>query len=140
MSTFLVNMFCFYIVCSSWANRPFASKIYLILSYHIPCDAHQAIPFTMQCPPDHTIYHVVPARPCYIQCHARQAIPYTCDPAMQHHKQSYISSGNTIYHDMSARTYHIPCQVRQAIPYTIPCPPSHSIYYVMPARPYHILC
>ena len=103
-----------------------------LASPHIPCDAHQTIPFTMLCPPDHTIYHAMPAN--HIPCHACHAISYTYHPARPHHTSipSHISPGNTICHAMSARTYHVPCKARQAIPYTTLCPLSHSIYIPCP--------
>ena len=79
---------------------------YLVRPIHIPCDALQAIPFTMPCQPDHTIYHAIPARPYHIPCHARQAIPKICHPARSHHTSipSHTSPGNTIYHAKPART------------------------------------
>ena len=97
--------------------------------YHIPCHAlpdhavyhvmhRQTIPYTMLCPPGHTIYHAMPTRPYHIPCHARQAIPYTMSCIV--------------------RPYHILCHARQAIPFSMPCPTGHTIYHAMPIRPYHI--
>ena len=83
---------------------------YLTRPVHIPCDAHQAIPFTMPCPQDHTIYHAMSARP--------------------HHKPCQTMPGHTLYHPIP----------RQAIPYTMPCPPGHTIYHARPVKQYHISC
>ena len=79
---------------------------------HIPCDARQAIAYTIPCPPGHTKYHVTPARPYHILCQA----PCTACQAM------------TIYHSMPTRPCHIPCDARQAI-----------LHHAMPARPYQTL-
>ena len=92
-------------------NKHYFYAILCFSTYHdIP---RQAIPYTMRCPPGHTIYHAMPVRPynilCQAPCLACQAI--------------------TIYHAMPARPYHIPCDARQAI-----------LYHAMPARPYHIPC
>ena len=65
---------------------------------HIPCDAHEVMPYTMPCQPDHAIYHAMSARPYHIPCLARQAIPYTRHPARPHLIPSHTSPGNTIYH------------------------------------------
>ena len=93
--------------------------------YHILCYTHQAIPYTMPCPPGHTIcpwghniYHAMLARPYHTSC--------------------YVYPGYTIYHAMSSQS--IPCHARQAIRYTMPCLPGHTIYHAMPASPYHITC
>ena len=75
-----------------------------IRPYHIPCHACQTTPY----PLDHTIYHVMRARPYNIRHSARP-----------HHIPSHTSPGNTIYH--AARPYHIFCHARQTIPYTKPC-------------------
>ena len=117
---------------------------------HIPCHAHNAIPYTIpctsgmpytvSCPPGHTIYHAVHcqampytmlyiARPCPIPSNACHAIPHAmpCPP------------GHTNFHAMPAKLYHIPCHARQALPYTMSCPSDHTTCHAMPARPYHIL-
>ena len=56
---------------------------YLARPYHIPCDVRQAIPYTMWCPPGHSIYHAMAARPYHTPFLARQAIIYTmpCPPS-----------------------------------------------------------
>ena len=93
--------------------------------------ASQAIPYTMPCPPVHTvcpsghnIYHAMPTRPYHISCH--------------------VYPGNTVYH---AITRQAASYASQAIPYTMPCPPvhtvcpsGHNICHAMPTRPYHISC
>ena len=116
------------------------TMLHLARPIHIPCDAHQAIQYTMPCPPDHTIYHVMPARPYRIPCHARQAIAYTCHPARPHHIPSNTSSTNTIYHAMPDKPDLISCHALKAIQYTMPYPANHTNYRVMPARPYYIPC
>ena len=88
--------------------------------YLMPCHAHQAIPYTMPCPPGYTIYHAM----------HRQPIPYTMP----------YPPGHIFSHAMPARSYHIPCHAHQTIPHAMPCPPGHTIYHVMPARTYHIPC
>ena len=112
---------------------------YLARPYHIPCDARQAIAYTMSWPPSHTIYHAVPTRPYHTPCHTlpghaiyhampRQTIPYTiCPPGHTICHTMPCQPGHTIYHAMPARLYHIPLL-------------SHTIYYVMPARPYLFPC
>ena len=118
-----------------WHTSP-GRTIYHAMStrpYHIPCDARQAIAYTMPWPSGHTIYHAVPTRPYHTPFLARQAIPNTmpCPP------------GNNIYHAMPARPYHILYHARQAIPYTMPnwmpCLKSHTIYHAMSARPYYTM-
>ena len=68
------------------------------MPYHIPCHAHkpihyivpyitrphdilchirQAIPYTMLCPADHRIYHVMPARPYHIPCRVGSRLSIT---------------------------------------------------------------
>ena len=100
--------------------------------------ASQTIPYTMQCPPGHTIYP--PGHNIY---HAMPARPY--------HISHHVYLGNTIYHDMPSQaipnTMPCPqshsrkqCYTCQAIPYTITCLPGHTIYPAMPSRPYHIPC
>ena len=66
--------------------------------YPIPYYARQAIPYTMPCPPGHTIYHAMPVRLYHIAL-----------------------SGHTIYYAIPARPYLYPCHARQTIPYTMPC-------------------
>ena len=84
-------------------------------TYHIPCQARQAILYTMPCPPSHCINHAMPARPYYIPCHAFQAKPYTM-PGMPSH---------TLYHAILDR------------PHQMPCPPTITIYHAMSTRLYH---
>ena len=97
--------------------------------YHMPCHDHQAIPYTMPCPPGYTIYHAM----------HRQAIPYQAMPIRPYHIP--CSPGHTIYHAIPARIYH--AMLHQAIIY-IPChahqAPGHTIYLTMPVRSYHIPC
>ena len=123
---------------------------YLARPIHILCDAHQAIPFTMPCPPDHTIYHAMPARPYHkhvippghtIRVYhpiPRKALPYTM-PCL---------SGHTIYHARPARQYHISCHTHKTIAYTMPCPQGHTLIpchacqaipYTMPGTPSHTI-
>ena len=114
---------------------------YLTRPYHIPCDARQAIAYTMPRPPGHTIYYAVhtrpyhTVRPCNIPCYASPDHTYII----------LCPLGHTICHAMPTRPYHIPCHARQAIPYTIVSPyhipchasPGHNIYHAMTTRPYH---
>ena len=138
--------------------------------YHIPCDARQAIPNTMPwppghtiyimscppghtitipCPPYHTIYHAVSARPlnilCQTQCLACQAIfIYHAMPVRPYHIPMRCPPGHTIPCDAhKAIPYHmpgctiIPCDACQAILYTMRGPRDHTIHHAMPIRPYH---
>ena len=112
---------------------------------HIPCHAHQAIPFTMSCI----------ARPCHIPCYTSldhtlyqvmpQAIPYAMPctpghtiypmPARIYNIPCHASSGHTIHYAMPARPYLFLCNARHAIPYTMSFPSEHSTCHT---RPYHI--
>ena len=80
-------------------------------TYHIPCEACQAIPCLTPCPPSHFIYHAMPARPYHKPCHACQAKPYTMQGTPSH------------------ITYH--AITFQAIPYTMSCPPGDIIYHAI---------
>ena len=138
-----------------WQTSP-GHTIYHAMSarpYHIPCDARQAIAYTMPWPLGHTIYHAVPTRPYHTPFLARQAIPYTmpcppghtihhCLPARPYHilcqAPCLACQAITIYHAMPARPYHKPRYAHQTMSYTTPCTPGHTIYHCMPARPYHI--
>ena len=116
----------------------------------------------MRCPPGHTKYHAMPARPYYTmrypQGHTISSPPgNTIHHAMParlffYHIPCHASSGHTIYYAMPARPYLFPCHARQAIPYTMPCPyhiPCHAHQAIlntmlspMPCLPSHnhILC
>ena len=117
---------------------------------YIPCDARQAIPYTMCCPPGLTI-----------PCDACKAIPYPMPGPPDHTiipsdaRQAILYSmrgplGHTIHYAMPCivRPYHILCHARQAmpfschachdIPYTMPCPLGHTTYHAIPTRSYHI--
>ena len=101
------------ILCLSSYNNIPRQAIPYTMRCSQACHAHQAIVYTIPCPPGHTICHAMPTRPCHVlyqaPCLACQAI--------------------TIYHVMPARPYHIHCDARQAI-----------LYHAMPAGPYHIPC
>ena len=115
----------------------------------IPCDARQAILYSMRSPPGHFIHHAMLCivRPYHILCHARQAKPFSCHArqaiAIQCHAHQAIPHtmpcplGQIIYHASQDIQYTMPCQ---AIPYTMPFPPGHTIYLTMPVRSYHIPC
>ena len=114
---------------------------YLTRPYHIPCDACQAVAYTMPWPSGHTIYHAISTRPYHTPCHALpgHALPYFASPD---HTLYHIIPGHTICH---ARPYHIPCHARQPVPYTIVRPYHilcYAIYHAMPLQtiPYTILC
>ena len=63
------------ILCTIYHAIPHQTITYTMLHLNrpidIPFDAHQAIPYTMLCPPVHNVYHAMPARPYHIPCHAR---------------------------------------------------------------------
>ena len=108
-------------------------------SYHMPCLAHQARPYTMPCLPGYTIIMSCIIRSYHILRHFRHAIPFpmACPLGhIKHHVHQAISHtmpcppGHTICHAMLARTSHIPCHVS----------PGHTIYLTMSARSYHIPC
>ena len=146
-----------------WHTSP-GQIIYHAMStwpYRKPCDARQAIEYTMPWPPGHTIYHTEPSRPYHPLSIARQAIPYTmsCPPGhtIYYAKPMQCLSGH-LHHAMPARPdYTMRCPQGHTVsharlnrPYqnTMRCPPGHTIYqrgpqchtvhYAMPARPYHI--
>ena len=125
-----------------------------ISTYHaIP---HQALSYTMPCPPGHTITshpslcharqeisYTMPylARPYYTPCYARQAISYTM-PNLARPYHILCHAHKTIPYTMSylTRPYDILCHARQTIPhqiisYTMSC---QYIYLAMPNRPYHL--
>ena len=116
------------------------------MPFHIPWHTSpgHTIAHTMWCPPGHSIYHALAAKPYNISyiMHAHQAIPYTihCSPGhtihqamparpyhIQYQAQYLTCQTITIYNAMTARPYHIPCNALQAI-----------LNHAMPARPYHI--
>ena len=117
-------------------------------TYHIPCQARQAILYTMPCPPSHCINHAMPARPYHIPCYAFQAKPYTCQACQAIPYTMPYLIGHTKCHarqllpytmpclqGYSIIPYHTPCHARKAIPYTMPCPSGHTIYHDIPSRP-----
>ena len=97
----------------------------LARQYHIQCNARQAIPYTMPCPPSHCINHAMPARPYHIPCHAFKAKPYTMPGLPSHtiyhaitdrsHQMPWLPT-ITIYNAMFTRLYH------NTIPCPMPCP------------------
>ena len=140
---------------------PYLARQYYAMparTYHIPCQARQAILYTMPCPPSHCINHAMPARPYPIPCHAFQAKSYTM-PGMPSHILYHaipdrphqmpcpptITIYHTIPHAMPIRPYHIPCHAHQAIPipwhtlqaieYTMLFQPGYTTYHAMPTRP-----
>ena len=126
----------------------------------MPCPPGQALSYCMPCiarscnipcyaSPDHTLYHIMPARPYRMPCHAHQAIPYTmlCPPGYTiYHCQAIpytmpCSPGHIVSHAMPTRPYHIPCHASPDHKlYTMPWLPDHTIYLTLSARSYHIPC
>ena len=116
---------------------------------HIPCEACQAIPRTMRCPPGHTIpYEAMRCPPGHtIPCEARKAIPYLMPGSSEHtiipcnSRQPILYTmrgppGCTIHHAMSARPTYIPYHARKAISYHITGNIIyHAVHHAMPARP-----
>ena len=129
----------------------------------MPCQAQQAISYTMPniARPYH--YHAMPTRPYHIPCftspghydilcHAQKTIPCQCDIPCDAHKAISVTMpcppDHIIYHDMPDRPYHISCYACQAIPYTCHLAkphhiqshtlPGNTIYHAMPAKQYHI--
>ena len=101
---------------------------------HTICHVCQTISYTMSCPPGHTIYHGVPARRYYIAFHAHQAIPY-----MPYHIPCHACHIPTHAHQAIPR-HALPghAMPRQTIPYTMLCPPGHTICHAMSTKPFHM--
>ena len=137
------------------------------MPWGIPCHVRQARPYTIPCPPGHTIYQwIVPLRlPGHRECHIRHIVQIKSGkvlPPMQLtelHTGFIWVSGHAFwyiciskYPDMPARPYHmlyhahqaihLLCHAHPTIQYTMSCKPGHTIYHAIPRQtiPYTLSC